>query len=73
MLSQYMRERGRQEGSYKTIVSLVRNAKQNGLSDEMIARIANLTTTQVKKILNNESVDISCGIRTKRHPCQAIS
>ncbi len=58
MLSQYMRERGRQEGSYKTIVSLVRNAKQNGLSDEMIARIANLTTTQVKKILNNESVDI---------------
>ncbi len=52
------RQEGRQEGSYKTMVSLVRNASKNGLSDEMIAQIANLDITLVRKILNNEPVEI---------------
>jgi hypothetical protein len=38
-------EKLRQEGSHKTMVSLVRNAKKNGLSEEMIAQIANLDIT----------------------------
>ena len=52
------RQEGRQEGSYKTTVSLVRNAKKNGLTEEMIARIANLDITMVRKILKNEPVEI---------------
>ncbi|MFH2091438.1 MAG: Rpn family recombination-promoting nuclease/putative transposase [Pseudomonadota bacterium] len=51
-------QEGRQEGSHKTMVSLVRNAKKNGLSEEMIAQIANLDITLVRKILNNEPVEI---------------
>jgi predicted transposase/invertase (TIGR01784 family) len=51
-------QKGRQEGSYKTMISLVRNAKKNGLSEEMIAQIANLDITLVRKILNNEPVEI---------------
>jgi predicted transposase/invertase (TIGR01784 family) len=51
-------QEGHQEGSYKTMVSLVRNAKKNGLSEEMIARIANLDITLIRKILNNEPVEI---------------
>ena len=57
-LRQEGHQEGRQEGSYKTMVSLVRNAKKNGLSEEMIARIANLDITLVRKILNNEPVEI---------------
>ena len=53
-----LREEGIQKGSYKTMVALVRNAGRNGLSEEMIAQIANLDITLVKKILNNEPVDI---------------
>ena len=52
------RQEGRQEGSHKTMVSLVRNAAKNGLSEEMIAQIANLDITLVRKILNNEPVEI---------------
>ena len=51
-------QEGMQKGSYKTMVSLVRNAKKNGLSEEMIAQIANLDITLVRKILNNEPVEI---------------
>jgi len=51
-------QKGRQAGSHKTMVSLVRNAKKNGLSEEMIAQIANLDITLVRKILNNEPVEI---------------
>ena len=53
-----LREEGIQKGSYQTMVALVRNAGRNGLSEEMIAQIANLDITLVKKILNNEPVDI---------------
>jgi predicted transposase/invertase (TIGR01784 family) len=38
-------QKGIQKGSHKTMVSLVRNAKKNGLSEEMIAQIANLDIT----------------------------
>jgi predicted transposase/invertase (TIGR01784 family) len=51
-------QKGIQKGSHKTMVSLVRNAKKNGLSEEMIAQIANLDITLVRKILNNEPVEI---------------
>ena len=53
-----LRQEGIQKGSHKTMVSLVRNAKKNGLSEEMIAQIANLDITLVRKILNNEPVEI---------------
>ncbi|MEA1967432.1 MAG: transposase, partial [Thermodesulfobacteriota bacterium] len=49
---------GHKEGSNKTMASMVRNAQKNGLSEEMIARIANLDITLVRKILNDEPVDI---------------
>jgi predicted transposase/invertase (TIGR01784 family) len=52
------RQEGRQEGHYETMVSLVRNARKNGLSEEMIVRIADLDITLVKKILNDEPVEI---------------
>lgn len=53
-----LRQEGRQEGSYKMIVSLVRNAGKKGLSEEVIAQIVSLDVILVRKILNNEPVDI---------------
>lgn len=74
MLAQYIRERGRQEGRQEgiqegrqkgrqegrqeTVIALVRSAGKNRLSEEMIAQIANLDITLVRKILNNEPVEI---------------
>lgn len=40
------------------MVFLVRNAGKKGLSEEVIAQIVNLDVALIKKILNNESVDI---------------
>lgn len=51
-------QKGLQKGRQQTMVSLVRNARKKGLSEELIAQIVNLDITLVKKILNNESVDI---------------
>jgi len=51
-------QKGRQEGSYKMMVTMVHNAGKKGLSEEMIAQIVNLDITLVRKILNNEPVDI---------------
>ena len=53
-----LRQEGRQEGSYKMMVSLVRNAGEKGLSEEVIAQIVSLDVILVRKILNNEPVDI---------------
>jgi predicted transposase YdaD len=53
-----LRQEGRQEGSYKMMISLVRNAGEKGLSEEVIAQIVNLDVALVRKILNNEPVDI---------------
>jgi hypothetical protein len=58
MLAQYIKEKGRQEGSYNTMVYMVRNAEKKGLSEEMIAQIANIDIDLVRKILRNEPVDI---------------
>ena len=40
------------------MVTMVRNAGRKGLSEEMIAQIVNLDVALVRKILNNEPVDI---------------
>lgn len=53
-----LRQEGRVEGTYMMIRSLVRNAKKQGLSDEVIARLVNLDLVSVKKILNNEKIEI---------------
>jgi len=53
-----IRQKGLQKGSQQTMVSLVHNARKKGLSEELIAQIANLDITMVKRILNNESVNI---------------
>jgi len=52
------RMEGRVEGSYAVIRSLVHNAKKQGFSDEDIAQLVNIDLDSVKKILNNENVDI---------------
>jgi len=74
MLAQYIRDKGRQEGMQKgrqkgrqegmqkgrqeTVIALVRNAGNKGLSEEMIAQIIDLDVDLVKQILNNEPVEI---------------
>jgi len=40
------------------ILTIVRNAKKQGLSDEVIARLVNLDLVSVKKILNHEKIEI---------------
>jgi len=45
-------------GSHATLRALARNAKEQGLSDEMIGRIAGLDAVMVRKILRNEPVDL---------------
>ncbi|MGD9731512.1 MAG: hypothetical protein AB7U45_04955 [Desulfamplus sp.] len=57
-------ERLRQEGSYKTTVSFVNNVKKQGLSEELIAQIANIDVESVRKILKNEKVDIPLHLLT---------
>ena len=51
-------EKGIEKGSHATLRALVRNAKEQGLSDEMIGRIAGLDASMVQKILRNEPVDL---------------
>ena len=53
-----LRQEGRQEGRQETVLSLVRNAGKNGLSEEMIAQVFDLDVELVRKILNNEPVEI---------------
>ena len=52
------RMEGRAEGSYAVIRSLVHNAHEQGFSNEDIAQLMNLDLDSVKKILNNEKVEI---------------
>ncbi|MFA5905401.1 MAG: Rpn family recombination-promoting nuclease/putative transposase [Desulfobacula sp.] len=64
--------RGRQEGiqegipkgRYNMMVTFIRNAGEKGLSQEMIAQIVNLDVESVRKILNNEPVDIPLHLLT---------
>ncbi len=49
---------GMEKGSHATLRALVRNAEEQGLSDEMIGRIAGLDAARVHNILRNEPVDL---------------
>ena len=62
MLAQYIKEKGRQEGrqegSYKTLSSMVKIMQKNGMSEEKIAKMMNMDIDSIKKILKGEQVDI---------------
>jgi predicted transposase/invertase (TIGR01784 family) len=62
MLAQYIKEKGRQEGrqegSYKTLSSMVKIMQKNGMSEEKIAKMMNMDIDTIKKILKGEQVDI---------------
>ncbi len=51
-------ERLRHEGRKESIVSIVRNAKKQGVSEEKIARIVDLDIDLVTRILNHEDIEI---------------
>ena len=57
-LRQEGRKAGRKEGSYKTLYTVIQNAKKNGVSDDSIAKMMNLDILFVKKMLNNEKIEI---------------
>ena len=52
------RQEGRQEGKVEGYSDLIQNMKKNDLSDQEIARLTNLDIDTVKKIINNEQVEI---------------
>jgi predicted transposase YdaD len=58
MLAQYIKEKGRQEGTRQTVMALVRNARKKGLSEEIIAQVVDIDVKLVRQILNNEPVEI---------------
>jgi len=49
---------GRKEGKRELYIELIRNMKNNNLSEQEIARLINLDIELVKKVLSNEHVDI---------------
>jgi predicted transposase/invertase (TIGR01784 family) len=57
-LRQEGRQEGRQEASNKMISSMVQNAKKQGFSVDIIAKIVGLDVALVKKILNHEAVEV---------------
>ncbi len=57
-LRQEGRKEGRLEGGYTVIHALVHNAGKRGFSDEDIAQLVDLDLVTVRKILNNEKVEI---------------
>ena len=52
------RQEGKREGSYKTYFNLIQNMKNKNFADQEICELTNLDIDTVKKIMNNESVDI---------------
>jgi predicted transposase/invertase (TIGR01784 family) len=52
------RREGRKEGSYITYSNLIQNLKNKNFSDFEICELTNLDIDTVKKIINNETVDI---------------
>ena len=52
------RVEGIQKGIQKGKFDMIRNAKNTGLSEDVIARIVNLDLSLVKKVINNEAIDI---------------
>ena len=53
-----LRHEGRKEGKFDMMINTIRNARDNGLTEDMIARIVDLDLSSVKKVINNESIDI---------------
>ena len=51
-------KRGEKKGSYKKMVAMIHNAHKQGLPLEVIAQIAQIDVASVKKILNNETIEI---------------
>jgi hypothetical protein len=49
---------GKREGGYVTFLNLVQNMKKNNLSEAEIARMTGCEVEVVRRILNNEQVDI---------------
>ena len=58
---------GREEGSYSTLLQLIKNLRKNEFSDEAIAKVTNLDVMSVKKILNNEYVDLPLHLFEDKH------
>ena len=51
-------QEGLPKGKFSMMVNMIRNARNNGLSEDVIARIVNLDLNSVKKVINNEPIDI---------------
>lgn len=49
---------GEEKGIRKAVISLIHNAKKEGLSEDVIARITSLDMNMVKKILDNKKIKI---------------
>ncbi len=57
-LRQEGRKLGRQEGAYLTYAKFIRRMKKNNLSKKEIAKISNIDTETIDKILNNQLIEI---------------
>jgi predicted transposase/invertase (TIGR01784 family) len=60
-----LRQEGHKEGliegqksKVKMMTAMIRNARDNGLSEDMIAKIVNIDLNFVQKVINNETIDI---------------
>ena len=51
-------QQGMKEGSYKTYFNLIQNMKSKNFADQEICELINLDMDTIKKIMNNDSVDI---------------
>ena len=49
---------GKKEGRHELYIDLIRNMKNNNLSEQEIARLVDLEIEIVQKVLNNEHVEI---------------
>ena len=65
-LAQYIKEKGRKEGSQKTVMAFVRNACKKGLSEEIIAQVVDIDVKLVRQILNNKPVEIPLHLLAER-------
>jgi predicted transposase YdaD len=52
------RKEGRKEGKLELYIDLIQNMKKNNLSEQEIARLINLDIEIIRKVLNNEQVEI---------------
>ncbi len=59
---------GHREATVSTLRTVVQNAAKSGLSHEMIAAIADIEPSAVRKILNNESIEIPMHLLSSEVP-----